>query len=102
MKGILVILMVILLSLTYGCISKETSIEQKIKENLIGNNISYYGIAGQPVNFTISADDIKSIEKVEIKGELFWKVEIGKDLIWNIYMDKDGKNIVKKEQLFVT
>ena len=102
MKGILVILLVILLSLTYGCISKEISIEQNIKERLIGEKITYYNIAGQPVNFTISAGDIKSIEKVKIKEEPFWKVGVGKDLIWDIYMDKDGKNIVKTEQLFVS
>lgn len=98
-KGLLAFLVIIVI---LGCVPKEKTIEQKIKERLVGEKITYYNIAGQPVNFTISVSDIKSIDKMEIKGEIFWKVRVGDDLMWYLYLDKDGKNIVKKEQLFVT
>ena len=100
-RGLLVFLVVVFI-VFLGCTIKEIPIEQKIKERLVGEKIAYYNIAGQPINFTISANDIKSIEKIEIKGEVFWRVRVGGDLMWDMYLDKDGKKIVRKEQLFVT
>lgn len=102
MRRLLLLYLFIVSILIISCVPKEKSAEEKIKERLIGEKITYYNIAGQPLNFTISAEDISSIEKTEIKDEILWKVRVGQDLAWDIYLDKDGKNIVKKEQLFVT
>lgn len=102
MRRLLLVYLFIVYIVIVSCIPKEKSIEEKIKERLIGEKITYYSIAGQPLNFTISANDITFIEKVEIKGEVLWKARVGQDLAWDIYLDKDGKNIVRKEQLFVT
>ena len=96
-------MVIVIISISiYGCVYREKDIEQKIRNNLIGEKVTYYNIAGQPINFTISAEDVKSIEKTETKEGIFWKVRVGKDLMWDFYFDKDAKKIVKKEQLFVT
>ena len=102
MRRLLIICLFIVSIVLLGCVPKEKAVEEKIKERLIGEKITYYSIAGQPLNFTISAKDIISIEKVEIKGEILWKARVGDGLAWDIYLGKDGKNIVKKEQLFLT
>lgn len=102
MRRILLVYLIIASIVIISCIPKEKSIEEKIKERLVGEKITYFNIAGQPLNFTVSAKDILSIEKAEIKGEALWKARVGQDLAWDIYLDKGGKNIVKKEQLFVT
>ena len=98
-KGLLGFLIIITV---LGCVAEGKNTEQNIKERLIGEKIIYYDIAGRPVNYTISAADVQSIEKVEIKNELLWKVKVGNGLMWEIYLDRDGQNIVKKEQLFMT
>ena len=100
-KKLIVLSIMIVFILAYGCVKKERSTEEKITDSLIGEKLTYYNIAGQPINFTISAEDIKSIEKTEIKGAFFWRVRVGESLAWDIYFDQYGK-IEKKEQLFVT
>jgi hypothetical protein len=87
----------------YG--SKTTAVltpEDKIKENLIEMTLTYSNIAGQPLTFTITADDIKSIEKTTLDGNAAWKVRVGDALAWDIYFDESGEQIIKKEQLFVS
>lgn len=101
-RYIVLVIGIILAIFTYGCVAEEKRIEQKIMENLIGEEVTYYNIAGQPIYYIISADDIKSIEKVETKEGTLWKVRVGKDLMWDFYFNKNGETIVKKEQLFVT
>jgi hypothetical protein len=59
---------------------KNQSAEAKIKENLIGMNLTYSTIAGEPINFTITAEDIKSIEKTTLDNKAAWKVNIGESL----------------------
>ena len=101
MKWGLLVFLAIVFIVIFGCTIKEKPIEQKIKERLVGEKIIYYNIAGQPINFTISAEDITSIEKIQTKEGVFWKARVGKELMWDLYLDKNGE-IVKKEQLFVT
>jgi len=86
----------------FGCTNLDKSIDQKIRDDLVGKKITYHNIAGKPINFTVSVSDIKFIEKVEVKGEIYWKVRVGEALMWNIYYDMDGEIIIRKEQLFVT
>lgn len=89
---------VVMIILT-SCQNNAKTDEQKIKEKLIGYQITYYNIAGKPVNYTVQETDIITIEKVN-EGAL-WKVRVGESLAWDFYFDKE-LNIVKQEQLFRT
>ncbi len=73
-----------------------------INESLVGANLTYYSIAGKPMNYTIGADDIRGIEKVEYNGRPAWKVRVGEGLAWDLTMDAEGKQILDTKQLFVT
>lgn len=73
-----------------------------INQTLIGTNITYYGIAGKPMNFTIGPGDIQSIEKIEYKNDSAWQVRVGQGLSWDLILDADGKQILETKQLFVT
>jgi|SRR3989338_22323 len=83
-----------------SCQSNFKSDEQKIKEKLVGYEITYYNIAGKPINYTVKESDILSIENGNYKGAL-WKVRVGEALSWDIYLDNNF-NIVRQEQLFRT
>ncbi len=90
------------LFLITSCAKQElkTTNEDRVKEVLIGYNITYYNIAGKPMNYTVKESDILSIENGNYK-EAVWKVRVGKSLAWDIYLDKDF-NIVRQDQLFRT
>src|SRR3989338_7913859 len=88
------------LMMTTSCQSNLKSNEQKIKEKLVGYEITYYNIAGKPINYTVKESDILSIENGNYKGAL-WKVRVGEALSWDIYLDNNF-NIVRQEQLFRT
>ena len=69
---------------------------------LVGKNLTYYSIAGKPMNYTITADSIKGINRTVYKNKLAWKVRVGEGMAWDIIMDRTGKKILKTEQLFQT
>ena len=79
-----------------------TKIEEKIKSEVIGLEITYYNIAGNPIIHKVSDEDIKSIYPVELDNKNLWKVEIGEELKWNLYYDEKGEELIKTEQLFQT
>lgn len=76
--------------------------EAKITKQLVGMNLTYSNIAGQPMTFTITAEDITSIEQATLDNNTVWKVHVGDALAWNIYLDETGSRIIKEEQLFQT
>jgi hypothetical protein len=80
----------------------DTMAKNNIYATLAGTNLTYYSIAGKPMNYTITRDSIKSIDKTAYKGDLAWKVRVGEGMAWNIFMDATGKNILKTDQLFQT
>jgi len=73
-----------------------------IENTLVGMNLTYYSIAGQPLNYTIGAGDIQSVEKAEYNGQAAWKVRVGQGMQWDLTMDQSGKEILDTKQLFVT
>lgn len=73
-----------------------------IEKTLVGMNLTYYSIAGQPLNYTIGAGDIQLVEKADYNGQAAWKVRVGQGLQWDLIMDQSGKQILDTKQLFVT
>ncbi len=85
------------------CVGDDSAAARKaINDTLIGTNLTYSNIAGQPMNYTIGADDIKSVEKTTYNGQPAWKVRVGEGLAWDLTMDAEGKNILDTKQLFIT
>ena len=111
-KTILIInSILILFILDSGCIEEgpleptqlnESQIKERIKQNLVGTQIEYYNVAGQPIAYNISAYDIKSINKTRLDNKVAWKVRIGSRLAWDIYFNETGEAIIKKKQLFIS
>lgn len=82
---------------------KSLSIDEKIRDRLVGHELVYYNIAGMPQSYTITGEDIGTIEQTTLNGEAAWRVKIGEEgLAWEIYLDKDGEEILKEVQLFVS
>ena len=115
---ILITIAFIIMAVT-GCVSKpvettgnetlgtpvannETLIQEKIKDNLIGMEITYTGFGGEILNYTIKESDIKMINKTMVNSRNVWKVRIGEAKAWDFYLDENGDNIVKSVQLFRT
>jgi hypothetical protein len=73
-----------------------------IKDTLVGTNLTYSNIAGWPMNYTITANDIGAVEKAEYKGAPAWKVHVGQGMSWDLTMDAEGKRILDIKQLFYT
>jgi ABC-type Na+ efflux pump permease subunit len=73
-----------------------------IEKTLVGTNLTYYSIAGKPMNYTITQDDIVSVEPITYKGKDAWKVLVGQSLTWNLTMSADGTQVLDSEQLFRT
>lgn len=73
-----------------------------INKTLVGQNITYFSIAGKPLNYTITQDDIGSIDPTTYDGKNAWLVHVGKGLSWNLTMSADGTQILDKKQLFMT
>lgn len=76
--------------------------QKAISTTLVGYNLTYYSIAGKPLNYTIGPGDIQSIDKTSYKGSEAWKVRVGQGLAWDLTMSEDGKRILDIKQLFVT
>jgi|SRR5450759_4692474 len=77
-------------------------IKDKIRSNLTGTEIVYSNIAGKPITYNVTENDIKSIEKTMLNGKPAWKVRIGEGLAWDYYYEEQGNIIIKKEQLFTS
>lgn len=91
--------------LAAGCISSKNSagdVRSTVKDTLVGTNLTYYSIAGRPMNYTIGPDDIVSVEATTYEGKDAWKVRVGQSLAWDLTMDADGREILYVDQLFRT
>ena len=77
-------------------------IRNAINTSLVGTNLTYYSIAGVPMNYTVGADDITGVEKAEYNGRPAWKVHVGQGMAWELTMDAEGKQILDTKQLFYT
>jgi hypothetical protein len=75
---------------------------ETIKDTLVGTNLTYYSIAGRPLNYTIGQNDIVSIQPTTYEGKEAWKVRVGESLSWDLTMDVKGKEILYIDQLFRT
>lgn len=73
-----------------------------IEKTLVGTQLTYSNIAGQPMNYTITQDDIIDIQPTTYKGTDAWKVRIGESLSWDLTMSADGTRVLETEQLFRT
>lgn len=83
-------------------VKSDKAARDNISQTLTGMNLTYYSIAGKPMNYTITADSIKSIEPYPYKGKPAWKVRVGEGLAWDLIMDSEGTKILKTNQLFQT
>jgi hypothetical protein len=88
-----------------GCVSSKSNAgdaRSTITDTLAGTSLTYYSIAGQPMNYTIGPDDIGSIERTAYEGKDAWKVRVGQSLAWDLTMDASGTEILYVDQLFRT
>jgi hypothetical protein len=91
--------------LAAGCVSTRGNagdVRATIKDTLVGTNLTYYSIAGNPMNYTIGPQDIVSIEPTTCEGKDAWKVRVGESLTWDLTMDASGTEILYVDQLFRT
>lgn len=78
-------------------------IDEKIKKTLVGHELVYYNIAGFPMNYNITEENIGEVKQATLDGKTAWRVEIGEEgLKWEIYLDSKGERILKEVQLFYT
>jgi hypothetical protein len=99
------VLLVVLAGLTAaGCTSVAGSEDAKstINQTLVGHNLTYYSIAGKPMNYTITSEDIVSVDPTVYNGSNAWKVRVGKSLTWDLTMSANGTQILYVDQLFRT
>jgi hypothetical protein len=82
--------------------NESDDVRKAMNERLVGTNLTYYSIAGEPMNYTIMAGDIVSVEKAEYNGQPAWKVRVGQGIAWDLTMDAECKQILDTKQLFVT
>ena len=90
----IIIVLLLVFALINGCSS---DVESKIRKNLIGSEIEYFSISGDPLAYVVLEDEIISLGKIE-NG---WKAKVGSELKWNMYYNKKGE-FVRQEQLFQT
>lgn len=76
--------------------------QKAISTTLVGYNLTYYSIAGKPLNYTIGPGDIQSITQTSYGDSPAWQVRIGQGLAWDLTMSDDGTRILDVKQLFVT
>jgi hypothetical protein len=91
--------------LATGCVSSKSNagdVRATINDTLVGTNLTYYSIAGKPMNYTIGQNDIMSVEPMTYKGKDAWKVRVGESLSWDLTMDENGTKILYIDQLFRT
>ena len=79
-----------------------TNITENIENTLVGYQIVYYDIAGEPRSYNISKKDIRNIEKSESNGEVIWIATVGSGMQWEIHLNSTGESILEEIQLFRT
>ncbi len=79
-----------------------TNISENIENTLVGHQIVYYDIAGEPRSYNISKKDIRNIEKSESNGEVIWIATVGSGMQWEIHLNSTGESILEEIQLFRT
>ena len=77
-------------------------ITENIERTLVGHQIVYYDIAGEPRYYNISKKDINDIEKSESDGETIWIATVGHGMQWEIHLNSTGELILEETQLFRT
>jgi len=82
--------------------SSEPGIDENIENTLVGHQLVYYDIAGEPRYYNISKKDIRSIEKSESNGEVLWIATVGSGMQWEIHLNNTGESILEEIQLFRT
>ena len=82
--------------------NSEININENTEKTLVGHQIVYYDIAGEPRYYNISKKDIRSIEKSESEGEVVWVVTVGSGMQWEIHLNSTGESILEENQLFRT
>ncbi|MBI2575251.1 hypothetical protein HYV82_05195 [Candidatus Woesearchaeota archaeon] len=114
----LVIALISAIVLISGCALSEAQAKEKIRKDLVGKQIEYYGIAGNKLVFEVNEENIISITQITAgsdgsaggkpaeqgkPGEPMWQASVGsgKQPMWNLYYDSQG-NFVSQKQLFVT
>lgn len=112
-------LIIFVFNFSAGCIENEISknvsnfpeekqnnsgitINENIEKTLVGHQIVYYDIAGEPRYYNISKKDIRSIEKSDSEGEVVWVVTVGSGMQWKIHLNSTGESILEENQLFRT
>ncbi len=80
----------------------DDDINETIEKTLVSTNLTYYSIAGKPLNYTIGTNDIVSIEPTTYEGSEAWKVRVGQGLSWDLTMDANGTKVLHVNQLFQT
>ncbi len=93
---------ILVIAIIKGSGNESGDIRKAINDRLVGTNLTYSSIAGKPMNYTIGADDIVSVEKAEYNGQPAWKVRVGQGVAWDLTMDAEGKQILDTKQLFYT
>ncbi len=97
------LLVIIIVTIGYMSLSdSHKDARVAIEKTLVGTNLTYYSIAGKPMNYTITQDDILGVEPAIYKGKDAWKVRVGQSLSWNLTMSADGTQVLDSEQLFRT
>ncbi|GEM_PF-5870885 len=107
----LVIALISAIVLISGCTTSEAQTKEKIRKDLAGKQIEYYGIAGNRLVFQVSEENIIAIEQITAdtadtaggKREPMWRASVGsgKQPMWRLFYDSQG-SFVRQEQLFVT
>jgi len=104
-RAALALLLVACLAAALAGCARDTSDEQaaqeRVRQALVGYNLTYYNIAGQPVTETLTAQDITGIELSYHNGQTAWLAVIRGGL-WYIYFDVDGVTLLEVQQRFVT
>lgn len=75
---------------------------ENIHKTLVGHNLTYYDIAGNQREYSISEKDIGIIEQTRYKGEDAWIVKVGRGMVWEIYLNATGDKMIEEIQLFKT
>lgn len=102
----LLIAVILTAGILIGCALNEAQIKEKIRKDLAGRQIEYYGIAGNRLLFEVEESNIIAIEQIaadDKSSEYSWQASVGsgKQPMWHLFYDSQG-NFVRSEQLFVT
>ena len=95
---------VLLCTILAGCAQDTSDAQQtrdSIRQQLIGYELTYFNIAGQPMTEIIALQDIDSIELTYYEEQVAWIAVVNEGL-WYIYFDEGGDNILEVQQNFVS